>query len=354
MTSEELMFDALRRDDGPAVERLLARDRAVRDQPWPGGGGAGWLYLAAAEGLAAVCDALLAAGADPDAARPANGAVPLGAAAQGGHLGIVERLLAHGASVDAHPESHATPLMAAALHARPEVAHRLLDAGADVNREHLRLPQTALDFAECRRPATARDDAVAALLRAHGGVRPYTEPHDWGGVPGAPTLRQVQRACGPVAPKPLREARGGLPAVYRCRLPPRYTLQLLFTVGPGSPGVAMCLPAAWPLDRLALARPHYAWPVHALQRLAAWAAPRAVPSPAAVWPGSGATGEPSTWIALARPALAADGWGAPGLVLLTAPPRGGVSEAPERLARAHWETLALPPPHAPRHVPTLR
>ena len=57
----------------------------------------------------------------------------LGAAAGGGHLGVVDLLLATGARVDRAPEGDASPLMLAAAGGHASVMRRLLEYGADVN-----------------------------------------------------------------------------------------------------------------------------------------------------------------------------------------------------------------------------
>jgi len=88
------------------------------------------LVEAAEAGLAGVVDALLRAGAAPDAVGE-DGQPALYAAARFGHPGVVERLLAAGAPVDARTPTRHTPLMAAAERGDLESVRLLLAAGAD-------------------------------------------------------------------------------------------------------------------------------------------------------------------------------------------------------------------------------
>ena len=77
---------------------------------------------------------LLAAGADPNA-RDYSGAMPLHIAAESGHepAEIIECLVDKGAELDAQDEDGLTPLHFAARswYAKPEVIETLLDAGAN-------------------------------------------------------------------------------------------------------------------------------------------------------------------------------------------------------------------------------
>ncbi|CAG7916515.1 unnamed protein product [Penicillium olsonii] len=94
------------------------------------------LQAAAEEGHLEVVEQLLAAKADVNApARKRNGLTALQAAAEGGHLEIVEKLLASKADVNAPPGSYngRTVLQAVAAKGNLEVVERLLAASADVN-----------------------------------------------------------------------------------------------------------------------------------------------------------------------------------------------------------------------------
>ena len=87
------------------------------------------LGMAAYAGNDAKAEALLAAGAEPDALPQVN---PLFSAAAGDHPAIVRRLLAHGADPD-RSEAGITPLFGAALRGHAEIAGMLLDRKADPN-----------------------------------------------------------------------------------------------------------------------------------------------------------------------------------------------------------------------------
>ncbi len=86
--------------------------------------------LAIATGDAGCVRLLLAAGADPNRARP-DGETPLMSAVWTGSADIVQQLLARKADVNMHENQfHQTALMWAAGH--PDITRLLLDAGADV------------------------------------------------------------------------------------------------------------------------------------------------------------------------------------------------------------------------------
>ncbi|MEU6812480.1 ankyrin repeat domain-containing protein [Streptomyces sp. NPDC046831] len=130
---------------------------------------AGRLVAAAAFGADARVDALLRAGADPDA-PDGDGMTPLYAAAVHGAVGTVRRLLAAGASPDAEsagPGSEGTPLCAAACWGHTDTVRALLTHGADPGlREDHGVGLSPLDWAS-RGP----HPETIALLRAAGAGR---------------------------------------------------------------------------------------------------------------------------------------------------------------------------------------
>ena len=92
--------------------------------------------------------ALLEAGAGTMARY--GGMMALHWAASAGHADVVQRLLEHGANVDATDYSHndsRTALHGAAWEGHADVVTRLLEHGADVNAK-TKYGSTALDFAE--------------------------------------------------------------------------------------------------------------------------------------------------------------------------------------------------------------
>jgi hypothetical protein len=244
---------------------------AALREGWAGGIGPGYLHLAARKGQLRVCETLVKLGIDVNVAELDSHAVPLGEAATGRHLHVVQWLLNHGASVDGLSTSVATPLMSAAIEGQLPIVQLLLDAGAEINREHLRLPQTALDFAEIYKGAD--QGAVAAFLRRRGGIRPYFERHNWNGVPGQPYIEHIERALGgfvnPLVSSFIKLQNGRTIAIFKIRIPKKFDYQLLFTVGLASTGVelALCLPSAWPLNRSALKELRFSWPIHFLNNI---------------------------------------------------------------------------------------
>lgn len=131
------------------------------------------LHDAAATGNTAMVDLLLAAGADPN--MPGSMFItPLIAAAGGGHLAIADRLIRHGARLDARlavtgPPIEAFPgtlegftaLAVAAHNVHPEMVRLLASWGADPN-VRLALDSTPLHAAS----ANGFTDLVRALLDA--------------------------------------------------------------------------------------------------------------------------------------------------------------------------------------------
>jgi hypothetical protein len=162
--------------------------------------------------------------------------------------------------------------MGAAVGGHVAVARALLDAGADVNREHLRLPETALDFAEAYKVKNSGQDAVAVLLRERGGIRPYADPHDWNKVPGREYIQYIEHAIGAVNPiaLPTDAGRGRKITVRKAAVFPKSEYKLLFTIGlarVAGPELAVPLPWGWPLNRDSLELPRFNWPLRLLGRL---------------------------------------------------------------------------------------
>jgi ankyrin repeat protein len=148
------LLQAVQRGDLRATQELLARKappdlREGRDHRT-------MLMLAAGAGRRDLMAVLLKAGADPNA-RDASGQVALQFAVIGGHLDVVEDLLAAGARVPAEPRSN--PLPYAVATGKAEIA-RLLAAHAD---EPARLGGLR----------TASEKGDAALVKALGrGMSP--------------------------------------------------------------------------------------------------------------------------------------------------------------------------------------
>lgn len=114
------------------------------------------LMLASLKGLLAVCEQLIAKGADVN--KP--GWTPLHYAATHGHISVINLLLDNHAYIDAASPNGSTPLMMAALYGTPAAVKVLLEAGAD---PRLKNDQglTAIDFAN-----RGQRSESAALLAA--------------------------------------------------------------------------------------------------------------------------------------------------------------------------------------------
>lgn len=171
--SYEDFFQAVNRDDGPAVAALLARGF---DPNTLGPDGLSGLFMAARAGAARVARVLLDApdtevefrnpvdesplmlaalrgdlplaqaliARDADVNKP--GWTPLHYAAARGQLAVITLLLEHHAYIDAESPNGSTPLMMAAGYGSPEATRALLQAGADASLKNAK-GLTALDFA---------------------------------------------------------------------------------------------------------------------------------------------------------------------------------------------------------------
>jgi ankyrin repeat protein len=127
-TEDSLLLHSSRRGQISFVEILLNNTRSpheVLDQA---------IRAAAEGGHLEVVERLLAANANVNATAGYNGRTALQAAAESGHLEVVERLLAANANVNATARYNGrTALQAAAEGGHLEVVERLLAANADVN-----------------------------------------------------------------------------------------------------------------------------------------------------------------------------------------------------------------------------
>ncbi len=130
------------------VVRLLLRRGAAADAADEGGWTA--LIWASAGGHLDIVEALLASGADVNHILSDKKAGALHLAAQNGHANVVRALLGRGAAVNAADSRNATALHLAANKGHAEVVRFLLDHGADVN-ARLRSGATALELAESNR-----------------------------------------------------------------------------------------------------------------------------------------------------------------------------------------------------------
>jgi ankyrin repeat protein len=156
------------------AERLLAEGAEVE---MPDKYGSTPLYAAAEAGHLAVVQLLLQAGADINHANE-DGWTPLFIACANGHLGVAEALLRAGADREKPNEGGWTPLHAAADRGRIAVVRMLLLAGADVNKTDNGGWGPLVNAAKSRHPevveallragATPHDDATPDLLKMFG------------------------------------------------------------------------------------------------------------------------------------------------------------------------------------------
>ena len=164
------------------------------------------LWLASTYGNgddAALVTRLLDAGADPNAAH-LSGESPLMAAARTGREPVVRALLAHGADVNAAETAHdQTALMWAAANRHPEVVQALIEAGADlqvrsrVRRRTVYLPSRGASYRLSFEEHIERGDIET---RDQGGFTPLLFVAQQGDVASARLLLAAGANVNDVAP----------------------------------------------------------------------------------------------------------------------------------------------------------
>jgi ankyrin repeat protein len=138
------LADAARANDRAAVQRLLAGNVNVNE---PGGDGSTALHWAAYNDDGETAKLLIAAGAFVDPLTRNGALTPLMIATTNGSASVVEALLAAGANPNARTVDGATPLMTAAASGSAQAVKLLLDRGADLDAKDEAQGQTALMFA---------------------------------------------------------------------------------------------------------------------------------------------------------------------------------------------------------------
>ena len=122
------LFSAIRDHNINAVTRLVSdRPELLRATDFRGSTP---LVLATYLGQAEIAEALLTAGADPDAPDK-SGNTPLMGVSFKGFTELVDLLLRHGADVNRTGANGATALHLAVMFHQPDVVRQLLEAGAD-------------------------------------------------------------------------------------------------------------------------------------------------------------------------------------------------------------------------------
>ncbi len=152
----DALLEAARRGDAAAVRALLAKGADVNAAP---GDGMTALHWAAERGQQNVVALLLGAGAQASAVTRLGGYQPLHLAARGGHADVVTALLAANAEATAPTTTGATALHFAAAAGSAPAASALIDAGAAVDAREPQWGQTPLMFAA----AAGRTDVVRVL-----------------------------------------------------------------------------------------------------------------------------------------------------------------------------------------------
>ncbi|MGE0447572.1 MAG: ankyrin repeat domain-containing protein [Vicinamibacterales bacterium] len=161
--SDLRLIEAVRAGDAAAVRQLLAKKADVNaKQP----DGATALHWAAERDRTDLVDALLRAGALPDAVND-YGVTPIMLAAANGSDAAIERLIAGGADANAALPTGETVLMTAARTGKLAAVRALVAHGADVNAKEKVKGQTALMWSIWQ----GHDDVTLALVEAGADVK---------------------------------------------------------------------------------------------------------------------------------------------------------------------------------------
>lgn len=186
--------NAAMQGDLEGVRALLAQKADVNAAQ---GDGMTALHWAALKDDLKMMQMLVAAGANVKAATRIDSITPIVLAAKNGNAEIVEALLKAGADPNAATSTGATVLMLAAMSGSTNAAKVLLDRGADVNAKENKNGQTALMFAAWEN----RADVIRLLI--HRGA-------DTGVVTKVLELNEP-RIDDDGNPLPARYGRGGAP-----------------------------------------------------------------------------------------------------------------------------------------------
>lgn len=168
--SDGRVIDAVRAGDAAAVRALIAQGADIDAAR---GDGATPLHWAVHLDDREIVDALLRAGARASAADD-TGATPLHLACLNRSAPIVERLLAAGADPDAALVSGETVLMSCARSGEAAAVRALLDGGARVDTREPTHNQTALMWAAAQR----HTDVVGVLLERGADLRARSRAYD--------------------------------------------------------------------------------------------------------------------------------------------------------------------------------
>ena len=267
------LSDSQRERAHRAVERgdVVGLRQMCKQYPQLLEGAEGLLHLAAREGQGAVCEELLRLGVDVERVSTFFETTALTLAAGRRRVGVARLLLSRGARVDATSISVFSPLMAAAGIGWDEGARLLVSAGADLDRDSLARPETALGRAEDPPPNTDGSHAkVAEYLRSVGATKPwdYHRPDTfWDGALGELTLLFVESCLGLTHAKPVGESKSEHATIHirRARHGKDNIFQTLYSAGLPEQGghceVGVCLTSKWPLHRRALEEERFRRPV---------------------------------------------------------------------------------------------
>jgi uncharacterized protein len=154
------VVEAAMQGNKDAVRTLLKQGADVNT---PQGDGMTALHWAAQKGDLDLAQTLLYAGANVRATTRVGGYTPLLIASRNGHAALVDALLANGADPNLATSNGATPLMMAAQGGNADVVKALIAKGADVNAKEKVKNETALMIAA----SYGRADVIRALA-AHG------------------------------------------------------------------------------------------------------------------------------------------------------------------------------------------
>lgn len=214
---------------------------------------------------------MLDLGADPELMDSFWGTSPLCMAAAHGNTESIGSLISAGALVDGVGIARNTALLHAAKSGQLASAMMLAERGADLDRESLDYPHTALNVAEELAPLVGKGQAeVAEYLRSVGATKPwdYHRHEDfWDDVVGELTILLVEGTLGLTHAHPVGESRTPHATIHirRARHGWKKNFQTLYSAGLTQQGgkheIGLCLTSKWPLHRRALEEERFRRPV---------------------------------------------------------------------------------------------
>ena len=192
-----LARQAIESNDIDKLKEIISMDAEVINTPLGVGEGSKTLiHVAAGSGSIESCDLLEKMGVNIDQVAPRDAFItPLTEAAAKGKLEMVLWLLGKNVKIDGSPDAAASPLLDATRFGHIDVVKTLLENGADINRLHNNLHQTACDLARIW-----KFENLYEYLISKGGVGTIDNNTDWKNEYFGAIGWYVEKTVGKISP----------------------------------------------------------------------------------------------------------------------------------------------------------